>query len=198
MSEQIYPSPLDRLDSRDRLRHTLTSGETLFVQDSETAGLFFLVSGSIDLKRTTITGHSILIHRARSGDTFAEASLFADHYHCTAVATREAYVVEFRRSTIMTLLDSDLEFSRDMASRFAAQIQQSRRHVELLSIRASDERILEALADGLLTDDISSFADLIGLAPETVYRTLTKLSAAGRITKTARGQYQLRSVQKLL
>lgn len=196
MSDMVFPHPFDRLDRQDQLHQTLMSGETLFFQDGETAGLFFLVSGSIDLKRTTSTGHSILIHRARAGDTFAEASLFAKHYHCTAVCIDKTHVVEFRRSTIITLLDSDLEFSRAMASRFAVQIQQSRRRVELLSIRASEERILEALADGLLTDDISSFADLIGLAPETVYRTLTKLSRSGRIMKTARGRYQLLSAEK--
>ncbi len=78
-----------------------------------------------------------------------------------------------------------------MASRFATQIQESRRRVELLSIRAADERILTALNDGLLVEDITTFAEIIGLAPETVYRTLAQLSREGRIVKTARGQYRL-------
>jgi len=78
-----------------------------------------------------------------------------------------------------------------MASRFATQMQASRRRVELLSIRAADERILTALNDDLLVEDITTFADMIGLTPETVYRTLAKLSKQGRIEKTARGQYRL-------
>jgi len=191
MSIDHLPPPLDRLDKGDRLRRELACGETLFVQNSATAGLFYLVSGRIDLKRSTRTGHSVMIHRAYAGDTFAEASLFSSTYHCTATAVCEVLVIECRRSAISLLLNTDIEFAQSMASRFASQIQESRRRVELLSIRAADERILAALNDGLLVEDITTFAEMIGLAPETVYRTLAQLSKAGAIDKTARGQYQL-------
>ena len=91
----------------------------------------------------------------------------------------------------MRLLDSDTDFIKALAARFAKQIQQGRRRVEILSIRAADERILSALADGLLIHDISDFADYIGLAPETVYRALSRMSRNGTVQKTARGQYQM-------
>ena len=191
MSIDRLPPPLDRLDKSDLLRRELAYGETLFVQNSATTGLFYLVSGTIDLKRSTRSGHIVMIHRARSGDTFAEASLFSDTYHCTATAVCEVLVIECKRSAISQLLDRDIEFARSMASRFTTQIQESRRRVELLSIRAADERILTALNDGLLVEDITTFAEIIGLAPETVYRTLAQLSREGRIVKTARGQYRL-------
>jgi len=134
-----------------------------------------------------------MIHRARSGGIFAEASLFSDTYHCTATAACEILVVEFKRSVISKLLNTDNDFACSMASRFASQIQESRRRVELLSIRSADERILAALEDGLLIEDITTFAEIIGLAPETTYRTLAQLSQNGQILKTARGQYKLRS-----
>jgi len=190
MSINELPSPLHQLGNNDRIRRTLEQGETLFVQDCPTVGLYYLETGIIDLKRTTNSGHSVMIHRARSGDTFAEASLFSDHYHCTATASCESHVVECRRSALMDLLNTDIEFARTMTARFAVQIQESRRRVELLSIRAADERILAALSDGLLVEDIATFADIIGLAPETVYRTLAQLTQSGRVVKSARGQYQ--------
>lgn len=191
MSIEKLPPPLDRLKKGDRARRTLEQRETLFVQDSATAGLFYLDSGTIDLKRVTHTGHSVTIHRARPGDTFAEASLFSDTYHCTATAACEAIVIECKRAAISRLLKTDIEFARSMASRFAIQIQEARRRVELLSIRAADERILASLNDGLLVDDIATFADIIGLAPETVYRVLAQLSNEGKIIKKARGRYQI-------
>ncbi len=193
MSIDKLPAPLDALDRKDQVHRTLARGETLFVQDNATTGLFFLVSGTIDLKRTTKSGHDVIIHRARSGDTFAEASLFSDKYHCTAIAAREALAIECSRSAILQLLTTDIDFTLTMASRFASQIQDGRRRVELLSIRAADERIIAALNDGLLIDDITSFAEAIGLAPETVYRTLAKLNKQGVVSKSARGQFQLRS-----
>jgi len=192
MSIESLPPPLNRVDKSDRVRRTLEYGEALFVQDSATAGLFYLASGTIDLKRATNTGHSVMIHRARSGD--AEASLFSNTYHCTATAVCEAVVIECKRAAISRLLNTEIEFARSMASRFATQIQETRRRVELLSIRAADERILAALNDGLLVEDITTFAETIGLASETVYRTLTQLSKEGHVEKTARGQYQINTI----
>jgi len=194
MSIESLPPPLNRVDKSDRVRRTLEYGDALFVQDSATAGLFYLASGTIDLKRATNTGHSVMIHRARSGDTFAEASLFSDTYHCTATAVCDAIVIECKRAAISRLLNTDIEFACSMASRFATQIQETRRRVELLSIRAADERILAALNDGLLVEDITTFAETIGLASETVYRTLTQLSKEGHVEKTARGQYQINTI----
>lgn len=189
--EQL-PSPLDRLVKEDHTSVSIDKGETLFFQGSDTTGLYYLVSGAIDLSRTMETGHCVLIHHARPKDTFAEASLFSDYYHCTATVVQKSQLILCKRTAIIKLFDTDIDFARAMASRFAAQLQLSRRRVELLSIRSAAERILAALNDGLMLDDISSFADVIGLAPETVYRNLAQLSEDGKLVKTARGQYRAR------
>lgn len=191
MSDENLPHPLNQLDKNFLVQRLLASNETLFNQDSPTAGLYYLSFGAIDLKRTTSSGHNVMIHRVRAGDTFAEASLFTDSYHCTATASCKSMVIECQRSAITSLFDTDIEFSRTMIERLAVQLQESRRHVELLSIRAADQRILAALNDGLLIDDITTFAEIIGIAPETAYRTLARLSQNGEIHKTARGQYRL-------
>lgn len=191
MSSEQLPTPLNQLASKDLSHITVEAAETLFVQGSEPSGLFYLVSGAVDLKRTTATGHDVLIHHAQARETFAEASLFSESYHCTAIAVQTSQLILCKRAAINRLFDSNIAFARAMASRFAAQIQLSRRRVELLSIRSAEERVLEALNDGLLLDDITSFADAIALAPETVYRNLAQLSADGKVLKTARGQYQV-------
>ncbi|MFT5048091.1 MAG: CRP-like cAMP-binding protein [Porticoccaceae bacterium] len=121
----------------------------MFFQNNPTAGLYYLISRTINLKRSSSSGHSVIIHRAHAGDTFAEASVVSDTYHCTATALVESQLIECSRSAIESLFNSDLNFAKSMASRFARQMQQSRRRVELLSIRAADERILEAIGDGL-------------------------------------------------
>ena len=185
------PQPLDKLSTTEISVHELVRGQTLFLQSDIASGLFYLVSGAIDLHRTTQAGHSVMIHRARGGDTFAEASLFSERYHCTATAVRESRVVACRREALTRLLENDTDFALLMLARFATQIQIGRRRVELMSIRAADERVLAALNDGLLIGDIGGFAEEIALAPETVYRVLAKLERQGRITKTARGQYCL-------
>ncbi len=185
------PDPLNRLGSKDSVTRHLTSGEALFTQGSTTSGLYFVQSGEIILSRTTDSGHSVVIHRARSTDTFAEASLFSDVYHCSATAGCASVVIECRKSATRKLLNDNPDFTLSMLERLAKQLQTSRRQVELLSIKKATDRVLAALTDGLLGDDINSFADTIGLAPETVYRTLAQLTNEGKINKTSRGKYQL-------
>lgn len=191
MPEQFLPEPFDRIDAAGKRRVELTAGQNLFLQGEATTGLYFLVSGAINLTRQSSKGHSIILHRASHGETFAEASLFSPVYHCSAVALSNCSVVEFLRTAIDARLMCDIDFARQLAKRFAMQIQAGRRHVELLSIRSAEDRILMAMQDGLLGEDISAFADLIGLAKETVYRMLKRLSRSGKIEKTARGQYRL-------
>ncbi len=197
MSDKCLPPPFNRLAGKDTPIRNLTGGETLFVQSKAAAGLFYLVSGVIDLRRLTQAGHSVLIHRARAKQTFAEASLFSQDYHCTATAVCDSVVIECKRAAVTALLHSDIEFSNAMASQFALQIQENRRRVELLSIREADARVLAALGDGMLVDEITTFADMIGLAPETVYRALAKLTGKGCVVKTARGRYQRVAGRKL-
>ena len=193
MSAIELPSPFDKLPSASRKFRKLAEGQTLFTQADATQGLYYLVDGIIDLTRVSDAGHSIMIHRARAGSTFAEASLFSDSYHCTAIGFCESTVISCSKAAIMQLLNTDIEFARSMAMQFAIQIQESRRRVELLSIRSADERVLTAFKDGLLLDDIKTFAESIGLASETVYRTLAQLTKDERIIKTSRGQYRLNS-----
>lgn len=192
MKHESTMLPVDRIDPTDRQTYDLQRDEVLFLQDEHTRGLFRVLEGSIDLTRCTRDGHQFRVHRARSGETFAEASLFAKHYHCTATANRASRVVEFKRAAIERLLATDASFTQSLLSCFAQQIQQERRRAELLCVRSADERVLAAIADGVVLDDIASFADSIALAPETVYRSLASLTRHGRLNKVARGQYQLR------
>lgn len=188
MSEKRLPYPFNRVDSTRAI--DLNAGETLFLQGDTTKGLYYLLSGAIDLTRGTEKGHNIIVHRAREREMFAEASLFVSAYRCTATAVKDSKIIECPRHSVEKHLGDDVDFSRGLITQFAIQIHESRRRVELLSIRSADERILAAVNDGLLVEDIAKFADVIGLAQETVYRALNRLVNASKLIKTARGRYQ--------
>ena len=190
MSAEDLPEPFDQIELTQTKRIPIGSGETLFLQGDATRGLFYLRLGAIDLRRESSIGQSTVIHRAYAGDMFAEASLFTSKYHCTATASKDSEVIECRRDAVMTLLNNDPDFTRNVVSTFATQIQVSRSRIELLSIRSADERVLTAINSGLLGSDIVELADLLGLAHETVYRAMKRLSDKGLIIKNARGKYQ--------
>lgn len=191
MSDEVIVPPYHRIDKADGYRRSLERGQSLFAQGGATYGLFYLLSGAVNLTRTTESGNEVLIHKARPVGTFAEASLFSTRYHCTATATADSKLIEYKRSAVLELMNTDNGFALAMLQRFAEQIQENRRRIELMSIKSAEERILAAFGDKILNEDIASFSEVIGFAPETVYRTLSKLSKNGKITKTSRGEYKL-------
>ena len=183
------PKPLDLLSSEDQRVLELTAGARLFSQGDATRGVYFLCEGRVNLIRHTEDGHQILIHRANAGATFAEASLFSDTYHCDACVITNSVVIECSRSRLLNLYERESGFALAMSQRFSHQVQHSRRHIEILSIRNAQERVYRAVVAGLLVGSVNVLADEIGLSPETVYRSLAKLVKSGRIDKIGYGQY---------
>lgn len=68
----------------------LEPGQSLFRQGDNPPGLPFLADGRMDLLRHTESGRSVRIHVARTGETFAEASIFAETCHCDAIAAESS------------------------------------------------------------------------------------------------------------
>lgn len=163
----------------------------LFRQDETTSGLYRVTSGSVTLKRTSVDGHSLTLHRAVSGDYFAEASIFSDTYHCDAVCTKAGSVVKITKTAVIATMRSNPDFSEGFTRLLAAQVQQYRTHIELLAIRSAKERVLVAFQAGYRASTIPELASRINLTHEACYRALRALCDDGRMTHIGRGQYDL-------
>ena len=142
------------------------------------------------------TAARITIHNVRAGETFAEASLFSSNYHCDAIALEDSQVIEFEQQEVLARFQNQPFFAMELARQFASQIQAYRRKIEILAIRDATERVYAGLCENLLHSDIKSFAAEIGLTHEAVYRSLAYLVRHRRLTKTARGTYQLPAPRK--
>ncbi len=188
----MIPAPFDLVaPSAYRHRH-LESGETVFRQDEKARGLFYVLDGQIELRRYTQNGQNVVIHRASNGQTFAEASLFAQNYHCDAIAIAPSRLVELDRAVILKKFVEDADFSLALAKRFAGQIRGYRRKLEILAIRSAEDRIFAAIEEGQLNGSIKAFATDIALTHEAVYRGLATLVDKGLLEKTGRGKYVVR------
>lgn len=169
----------------------LARGEFAFLQGDETHGMFAVRAGKVQLQRHSRVGATVIIHTASAGETFAEASLFSDAYHCDAVALEPSVIVRLDRAEIRRLLVSNADFALAMTNQFATQIQRLRRKLELHSVANASERVYGGMVEGMMGADIKSFASEIGLSHEAVYRALAELVRGGRIRKIARGKYEL-------
>src|ERR1700691_2112004 len=75
------------------IRHRLSRGEPLFRQGDPAVAVFIIDTGRIQLTRFLADGTALILHVARAGESFAEASLSAAHYHCDAIAEADSIVL---------------------------------------------------------------------------------------------------------
>ncbi len=187
----MLPKPFNSLIHKACTTKVLEKGEFVFRQNDHPFAMFFLTTGIVQLERHTSSGDKVIIHRATDGQTFAEASLFSATYHCDAIAIADAQIIALDKASILKAMKADPDFAETLAARFAEQVQSYRRQIEIRTIRPAIERVYSSLAAGMLTNDIMSFANEIGLSHEATYRALSELAAVGRIGKSGRGTYLL-------
>ncbi len=182
------PDPLRRLS---KLR-TLDADEILFRQGDRANAIFEVDAGRMRLVRHTVDSHPVTLHTARSGDLFAEAALFADRYHCDAVAAAPSRVRIIPKRALLSAFRNNPALGERFMAVLARQIHGLRSRLEGRNIRSARERVLNHLAlsadpatrsvtlDGTLLD----LASEIGLSHEALYRALAALAKDGLIARS--------------
>lgn len=169
----------------------LAAGELLFRQGEPAAAIYRVESGRLRLIRCTVDDHLVILHTARRGEFFTEAALFAEAYHCDAVAAVPSRVRIYPKAKVMEALRADPALAEAFMARLARQLQDLRARMELRNIRSAKERVLQFLRlragqgrsipiEGQLQD----IAAEIGMTREALYRTLAVLEAEGRLNRT--------------
>jgi CRP/FNR family transcriptional regulator, dissimilatory nitrate respiration regulator len=183
------PDPLPAsLESGSTVR-VLAPGELLFRQGDPAAAIYKVESGRLRLIRRTVDDHLVILHTARRGEFFAEASLFAEAYHCDAVAAAQSRVRVYQKAMVIDALRTEPALAEAFMARLAHQLQEIRARMELRNIRSARERVLQYLrlrvhnrsiaVEGQLQD----IAAEIGITREALYRTLAALEAEGCLTR---------------
>lgn len=173
---------------------SLHAGDTVFLQGAPATALYRVRTGRVRLVRHLPDGSSVIVHVARSGATFAEAALFSDTYHCDAVAESAAVVAVIPKSDLLAALRKNPAACLELAKELAAQVRELRAHLEIRNIRSASARLLawcRLVAKGEppvleLDRPWAAVAAEIGLAQETLYRTLRELERAGQIAREGR------------
>jgi CRP/FNR family transcriptional regulator, dissimilatory nitrate respiration regulator len=149
-------------------------------------------SGRVRLIRRTVDDHLVILHTARRGDLFPEASLFADTYHCDAVAAAPSSVRVYGKQIVIEAMRRDAALAEAFMARLAHQLQELRARMELRNICSVRERILQYLrphagVDGrrvAIEGQLQDIAAEIGITREALYRSLAALESEDHLTRT--------------
>lgn len=168
---------------------SLARGKVLFRAGDSVSYFFLLQSGEIHLARPLSHGESLAIHRIMPGSVVAEASLFSNHYHCDALVARDSNLLCYNRKRVQEMLCTQAGFAERLCAHLSGEIQSLRTRLELANIKSADERVLTwvRLNANLSRLDIDrplkSIASELGLAHETLYRSLRNLEDQNVITR---------------
>jgi CRP/FNR family transcriptional regulator, dissimilatory nitrate respiration regulator len=170
----------------------LAAGEVLFNQGDRATAIYKIENGRLRLIRRTIDDHLVILHTAGPGELFAEASIFAEAYHCNAVAALPSRIRVYPKASVVAALHANPGLAEALIKRLAHQLQELRARLELRNIRSARERVLQylRLRTGLhgrsivIDSRLQDIAEEIGLSREALYRTLAGLEAEGSIRRT--------------
>ncbi|MBO3462628.1 Crp/Fnr family transcriptional regulator [Aetokthonos hydrillicola Thurmond2011] len=172
----------------------LAEGEILFRQNEPVHAIFAVDFGCIKLLHFSDAGKIINHYSVKPGQYFAEVALFNEIYVCTAVAEIKTKVISFPKQLFLKALEEDINLSKSFTEQLARRLHYTKLLLELRGIRSARDRVLHYLR--VITPPNEKIVDLehplkdiatdIGIAPEVLSRTLTKLQNDGVITRIKR------------
>lgn len=154
---------------------SLTPGERLFHRGDRISSVFLLLSGTVDLVRYRRDGTAAVLNRVRDQSVVAEASLYAERYHCDGVCVDRATVKSMLRESMLRLLRRDPALAEQWSAYLAAELQNMRHRCELLTRKTVAERLSGWLDWNDTLPPKGRWKDVaaeIGVSPEALYREI--------------------------
>lgn len=172
----------------------LAAGAALFHAGDPVRQMYFVVSGQLAMRRVLNDGRIVPVSRAAAGETIAEPSLFADHYHCDCIALAPSTLLAYRKVDVLGALMMSPQHAMRLMRHLAGEVQDLRGRLEVLSLAGAAPRIL-AYVSARLGPDCDSWimdrtwktvAGELGISHEALYRALARLERDGRLVRDGR------------
>ena len=173
------------------IERRLIAGQMLFDQGDAAVGVYEVVIGKVRQVRIDPEGRDVVVGIAGPGEMIAEASLFSRTHDCAATAVTNAAVRLYQKATLLAQLERDPRAALSFMATLVEQILNLRIRLERRSIPSARDRVRHYLtANGggrertvALPSTLKDLAAELGLTHETLYRTLSEMSANGEIAK---------------
>jgi CRP-like cAMP-binding protein len=176
---------------------TANRGATLFVQDEPADRFYLVLEGWVKLYRTTAAGAVSVIHVVARGETFAEAAMFASgRFPVTAEAASDCRLLAITRAAFTRTLETEPSAVMATLAALSLRLRSQVQEIEQRQVQPAAQRVGSFLLslcppeEGRVSFDLPFEKGLIarrlGMKPETLSRTLSKLREVGVRTSGAR------------
>ena len=177
----MLPSHVARILGLSDRNVTLRGGERLFGVGDDVRFVFIVREGGVQMLRRRPDGGALVLQRVAPHALVAEASLFAQRYHCEAVAEGQTLLARIPKAAVLEHQNTDPQWLQQFASHLASEVQRARGRAELLSLKRVGDRL-----DAWFTlhgNEMPergrwvNWASELGVSPEALYRELAKRRA---------------------
>lgn len=164
-------------------------GQTIFRFGDEVDAVYRVLEGEICLTRFSPEGAEIVLYRAREGAFLAEASLFANHYHCDAICSRSGRYLRLPADALRQCLASDSDFALKWIAILSGSLRKQRAAQERGNLKSLRMRVIHYLVDRGkagrvdLDQPIIRWAAELGASHEALYRTLAEMEREGLLQR---------------
>ncbi len=159
-------------------RRLIAAGLEIFSTDDEVERFYVVIRGLVHLQRVQEDGAAVILQRASEGMILAEASVFSDNYHCSAIAINDSVLEVFPMEAVQNKLRDEAGIALAFSRHLASQVRMARKRAEILALKTVRERLSAWLAwSGGVSPARGEWhhvANEIGTSREALYRELSR------------------------
>lgn len=167
----------------------MSKGQRIFRLGDDASAVYRVLNGEVSLTRCSPEGAEIVLHRAREGDFFAEASLFGAQYHCDAICTRPGRCMVLPVAALRHCLANNSDFAMEWIATLSRNLRRQRAAQERLALKSLRMRVIHYIVDRgndgriELDQPIIRWADELSASHEALYRTLSEMEREGLLQR---------------
>lgn len=162
-------------------------GECIFTEGQKAVSLYQVISGQVQIYKISREGKEMILHLLGAGEVFAEFPFFAnlDSYPANAICLQPTEVLAIDGQAFRALAKTSPEIMFCVLERFADKLREFNQLIEDLSLRNVDSRLAKYLLTlsentpdkAFIQVHKKTLASILGTIPETLSRTLKKLTS---------------------
>jgi len=174
--------------------YVIKKGDPIFEEGDSVNGVYCITSGVCKMSKLSPNGKDQIIKLAKAGELIGQRSMISDEpANLSAVALEDMEVCFIPKSEVITMFDSNNQFSMNMMKTICGDLKDASEHMISISQKTVKERLAETLvylevnfgknSDGSLHIQLSreELAGMIGTATESCIRLLSDFNKLGLI-----------------
>lgn len=177
---------------------SVDAGRVLLKCDGEESSIHRVMAGDVSVQREMM-GEAVTLQRAAAGDWLIETGMGMQAADAFVLCERQSTLLSVPASALAECLERESGFAHAWCLEMGEQAARMQRRIERISLRHALQRVVHYLAtespggcgEMALPFRNRVWAAHLGMAPETLSRTLTDLADAGWLEKLQGNRYRL-------